>query len=695
MTHYILYSISFFCLCIGTFAQTQLTLTSSVGIEGGNVYSIDKKGSEIIVGTQSGVFWSTDYGIQWNSIPQSVSIIPFTKVQITDPGVYVCVSDRNIYIYKRADNTFTPLPSLLDVVEKDGNITALYATPTMIMAGTSAGYLLNYGIAQQRWTIVLDSSNSQSHQSVTDIIRAGSKFYVSIGQELMRWNGNAWLKVTPTLNESEYMFVQDICEYGNHVIAATTQGIIRSTDEGITWQKFNQNLSEETIAIRLAGGGDYLAIQTLSDGIKLYDTTRNEWIDTDINNDYDEGILSLHRSQDGLYVGLQTQGIIHSANGRNSFAPMNQGLHDVSVHGLAIFGSTLYAATSNGIFTSTNNGTDWFGPTMKGIAFNDAVVHNNTIFMASEKGIFRYNSPSNTWDTAGFNGVRCQSFTQQGNTLYVTTADLFPHEHNKSGIFFTNDGGVTWQNITHNLLTIENISEVVRVTQAGQTLFAGTNAGLFRKNTQDTQWQKIYIGNFLAVISDMVIDEGTIVLTLNQGSVIRSTDNGITWNDWREGLENETTYVIMNGISIRDGLYYLYTNVGIFTRMASSSQWQKISDIFGALWLSYTDNRIFVGTQKGLYYQNIVTSDIDEDNQENNAVMIYPNPASGTMTINSEESEILSIEYFTVEGQSIMSVPAPILSPTPIDISSLPTGTYIARITTVSGMYHHSVTILP
>lgn len=150
-------------MCIGTFAQTQLTLTSSVGIEGGNVYSIDKKGSEIIVGTQSGVFWSTDYGIQWNSIPQSVSIIPFTKVQITDPGVYVCVSDRNIYIYKRADNSFTPLPSLLDVVEKDGNITALYATPTMIMAGTSAGYLLNYGIAQQRWTIVLDSSNSQSH----------------------------------------------------------------------------------------------------------------------------------------------------------------------------------------------------------------------------------------------------------------------------------------------------------------------------------------------------------------------------------------------------------------------------------------------------------------------------------------------------------------------------------------------------
>jgi hypothetical protein len=42
-----------------------------------------------------------------------------------------------------------------------------------------------------------------------------------------------------------------------------------------------------------------------------------------------------------------------------------------------------------------------------------------------------------------------------------------------------------------------------------------------------------------------------------------------------------------------------------------------------------------------------------------------------------------------------MSVPAPILSPTPIDISSLPTGTYITRITTVSGMYHHSVTILP
>jgi hypothetical protein len=39
MTHCILYSISFFCLCIGTFAQTQLTLTSSVGIEGAKLSS--------------------------------------------------------------------------------------------------------------------------------------------------------------------------------------------------------------------------------------------------------------------------------------------------------------------------------------------------------------------------------------------------------------------------------------------------------------------------------------------------------------------------------------------------------------------------------------------------------------------------------------------------------------------------------
>lgn len=695
MTQYILYSISFFCLCIGSLAQTPLTLTSSLGIEGGTVYSIDKKGGELVIGTQAGVFWSTDYGMQWNSIPQSVSIIPFTKVQIADPGVYICVSDRNIYLYKRAENSFTALPSLLDVVEKDGNITGLYATPTMIMVGTSAGYLLNYGIAQQRWTIVLDSSTSQSHQSVTDIIRAGSKFYVSIGQELMRWNGNSWLKVTPNRQSSEYLFIQDLCEYRDNIIAATTQGIVYSTDEGITWQDYTLNLPEATIAIRLAGGGEYLAIQTLSDGIKLYDKARNEWVDTDINSGYDEGMLSLHWSQDGLYVGLEKQGIIHSANGRNSFAPMNQGLNDVRVHGLAITGSTLYAATNNGIFTSTNNGARWFGPTMRGIAFHDAIVHNSTVFMTSEVGVFRFNPTNNSWDTAGLNGTWCNTFTQQGNILYVTTGDLFPHEHNKSGIYFTTDGGVTWQNSTYNLPDIENISEVVRVIQIGQTLLAATNAGLFRKNIQNTQWEKIYISNFLAVISDMVAHDETIIITLNQGTILRSTDNGVTWNDWKEGLTGESLYFMFNGLSFYNGVYYLHTNYGIFTRSDSSPQWQKISDIFGALWISYTPSRVFVGTSKGLYYQNTAVSDIDDVLQENTKVMMYPNPASGTMTVYTNDGEPLSIEYFTPEGKIMMSVPSPILSPTHIDVSSLPIGNYIVRITTASGISYHPVTIFP
>jgi len=693
MTHYILYCISFFCLCIGSLAQTPLSLTSSLGIEGGTVYSIDKKGSELVIGTQGGVFWSTDYGMQWNSIPQSVSIIPFTKVQIADPGVYICVSDRNVYLYKRADNSFTALPSLLDVVEKDGNITALYATPTMIMVGTSAGYLLNYGIAQQRWTVVLDSSASQSHRHVTDIARAGSKFYVSIGQELMRWNGNSWLKVTPNRQGSEYLFIQDLCEYRGNIIAATTQGIVHSTDEGITWQDYTLNLPEATVAIRLAGGGEHLALQTLSGGIKLYDAKQNRWTETDI--DTDAGVLSLHWSQDGLYAGLEKQGIIHSANGRNSFAPMNQGLNDVRVHGLAIAGSVLYAATSNGIFTSTNNGARWFGPAMKGVVFNDAVVHNNTVFMASEVGVFRFNPANNTWDTAALAGTRCNTFTQHDNVLYVSAGDLFPHGQNKSGIHRTSDGGVTWQNITHNLPDIENISEVVRVIQVGQSLLAATNAGLFRKNIQSTEWQKIHVGNFLAEISDMIAHDQTIIITLNQGAVLRSTDNGITWNDWKEGLTGESLYFMFNGLSFYNGVYYLHTNYGIFTRSDSSAQWQKISDIFGALWISYTQNRIFVGTSKGLFYQNTAVSDIDEHDQDNADIMIYPNPSSGIMTIASEKSELLSIECFTIEGQSIHTFPMPTMSPAFIDVSSLPRGNYIVRITMTTGVSYHRVTVLP
>ncbi len=64
-----------------------------------------------------------------------------------------------------------------------------------------------------------------------------------------------------------------------------------------------------------------------------------------------------------------------------------------------------------------------------------------------------------------------------------------------------------------------------------------------------------------------------------------------------------------------------------------------------------------------------------------NAIQLYPNPATATITIQSESVVITKVEILDMAGRIVMTE-----TNSTINIHVLETGVYFARVTTESGM---------
>jgi hypothetical protein len=70
---------------------------------------------------------------------------------------------------------------------------------------------------------------------------------------------------------------------------------------------------------------------------------------------------------------------------------------------------------------------------------------------------------------------------------------------------------------------------------------------------------------------------------------------------------------------------------------------------------------------------------------ENGKIIIYPNPTTGNLRIESDELKIENVDIFDVYGRKLLSTLSLKSQYATIDISHLPAGVYIVKIPTESG----------
>ena len=216
----------------------------------------------------------------------------------------------------------------------------------------------------------------------------------------------------------------------------------------------------------------------------------------------------------------------------------------------------LYAITPSGIYKLTPGATAW-ALTNTNIPIDASrmqmAAHEDTLYIVSDDGVFASTDAGETWNAfcrrprghaVGFIVTdRTQGHNSQTHlAMYLVLED--------KGVFRSTDSGIQWT-LLNNGLESESVSAV---TAIGNTVFAGTNRGLYRLNSG--AWQQLPVATSevihslvahennlyvvtghdlftLGLLESRIRDEGQIVRGYNASSnrLFHSTDLGASWTE--------------------------------------------------------------------------------------------------------------------------------------------------------------------
>ena len=310
--------------------------------------------------------------------------------------------------------------------------------------------------------------------------------------------GKTWIPRSPDFGIGKtFLGSHCIAQSGTSLLAATWDGIFRSTDQGVTWRRSNSGLRAAELPTRIVaqgrriyaasqggiwasedkgknwtrlnngiaplapgsqgGGGIAVVGRALFAGIQFgglyrsYNQGRTwQHIENGLPSDSDPFVIRSIRGK--IYVGMFSTGAYVSSDGGETWEQIKDLPNDAGFFDFRQVGDAILAGSYGaGMFRSTDNGQSW-KPFTDGLAsdfINDILVLHNTVFAATDDGIFRLRANGLGWeevksysseDTNGANGL---AFV--GGVIYAATYG--------KGIWASHDIGATWQPMNRGMLT--------------------------------------------------------------------------------------------------------------------------------------------------------------------------------------------------------------------------------------------------
>lgn len=358
------------------------------------------------------------------------------------------------------------------------------------------------------------------------------------------------------------------------VYATSTEGMFKSFDNGASWSKLYppQGVDNEIIAFLIHPDEPNL----LFAGGPL-----NEWKSTDGGQSWQQlgiphlaGIRDIAldpSNHDNIYLVCNTTfmgaGVFKSTDRGQSWQNIQNNLVGEFFAGsmavdflnpsVVYVGFSNYSDTDSCLFKSTDGGQTWQDITPPNLSISTiervavSTFENNTVYACTRAdGVFKSTDGGATWESCN-EGLRIYliasiGFDALGRIIYLGTY--------RDGIYRSIDNGATWQKISFNI----NASSCQGLTISPNNPdygYVATVGGVYRTTNMGMTWEYIPVGYSLYHgPGDILIDnhlESNIYLCthhrhlsnpISQTGFYRSTDNGITWNFFNNGLPADDSY---------------------------------------------------------------------------------------------------------------------------------------------------------
>jgi len=171
---------------------------------------------------------------------------------------------------------------------------------------------------------------------------------------------------------------------------------------------------------------------TSNNGIKLSDDFGRTWFGALLTSKpiYDS-MSDISQAPYLYFIGMKDDGVMCAKEDRISWIPRNEGFHEsVDVFSLELVDSGFYyAGTDSGIYRTTNGGLEWEFIGLIGKQINDIIVDSkltSTIWVATSEGLYKSVDAGAHWRKRPVNGLFNQNLIMLtqipgGNDLYIGT----------------------------------------------------------------------------------------------------------------------------------------------------------------------------------------------------------------------------------------------------------------------------------
>jgi hypothetical protein len=251
------------------------------------------------------------------------------------------------------------------------------------------------------------------------------------------------------------------------------------------------------------------------------------------------------------------------------------------------------------------------------------------------------------------------------------------------GVFLSTNNGTSWVQRNTGLTNDSITSFAVN----GSNIFAATFDGkVFLSTNNGANWTGAYSGlpGNSRDVRAFTVSGANIFAGIEFGGVYLSTNNGSSWTAVNNGIPLDSSSNTGTLSLTTDGTKIFAGTIkqGVFLSTNNGASWTSentdLGYTNGIYSLAIIGTNIFAGgLGSGIWKRPLSEMGIEQINNTENNIAIYPSPATDNLTIESLQK--LEIEILNIQGQIILQQSIP-QGKTDIDISGLAKGIYILRL---------------
>src|SRR5438093_5850217 len=359
------------------------------------------------------------------------------------------------------------------------------------------------------------------------------------------------------------------------LIAGTdTQGIYKSTNDGLNWTAANSGIDRARISDIIASGGNLLAAGSSSCSIfnNVFKSTDNGTTWTPTSGLGGKIVEAFAIKGSSIYatvgLGLGGNGVWRSTDNGNTWQVVPSPIENGGE--IIVSDNAIIVAEDNFIWRSTDDGASWDVVEQFNLTGISSFARAGTkLFGASNTGIETSTDNGGTWSFSPFsNGA--YSFSSDGSTIYLGSKDK---------VFKSTDLGATWIDVSTGL----GKGGIQALLFDGTKLFAGTPAdaaGVYLSTNGGTNWEPAAAGLPIGKVIRSLISFGAYVFAGTEGDgIYRSSDPGDSWAK-TDANNNLLAQQLVLTFCTKDKALYAGAGNGIYKSTDSGATFQRMLNGF-------------------------------------------------------------------------------------------------------------------